>query len=153
MYQILIFFFVSVSLFSCQEVPSEELILGAWKVDSTYTFYNGFDFTEKKDGIDWAILWYQENGTVKEIKFDTYQEHYYEFIRKDSVDLRDETQKVVSSFRVKFVGQDHMILRKDKLPIFEGKNQDRYELRYFSRTNPPQNIEAFNKLESKASNE
>ncbi len=134
---------------ACQSPQPSEKILGAWKVDSTYNFYNGFDFTEQENGADWAILLYEDKGTVKEIKFNTYQEHHFEFVRNDSMVFKNESGKVVSSFRLKFVDDDHLILRKDKAPVYAGKNQKRYELRYFSRTTPPQNLDAFNSLESK----
>ena len=142
-------FFVSCLLFSCNSTPLEEQILGAWKVDSTYTYYNGFGFTDKAKGQDWATLLYEANGNVKEVKFSTYRQHQYEFIGKDSLVFTDGQGNVVSSFKVLKLDDQQLRLHKSKLPIFAGANQKRYEIRYFSRTNHPTNLDAYQAVEPK----
>lgn len=117
--------------------------MGAWKVDSTYTFYNGFDFTEKQDGFDWAVLLYEPNNLVKEIKYGTYRQHQYEWIGRDSLVFKDFHGNIASAFSVLKLNDVQLVLRKSKAPLFKGANQNRFEVRYFSRTEIPENIEAF----------
>ena len=132
--------------FSCNFKSPKEQIIGAWKVDSTYTYYNGFDFTDKQQDQDWAMLLYEENGTVKEVKFSTFREHDYEFIGKDSLIFRNDQGMISSTFKVLELDDKHLKLYKSKLPIFGGAKQERYEIRYFSRTTRPSNIDAYQPL-------
>ena len=40
---IIIIIAISSFLSSCKQKAPEKLVIGAWKVDSTYSFYNGFE--------------------------------------------------------------------------------------------------------------
>lgn len=137
------FFLVVCILNSCSNPIPDQTVLGAWKVDSTYSYYNGFGYSETEGGSDWAILAYDATGKVKEIKFGTYRQHFYEFIREDSLIFKDEKGQVSSAFKVLELDQNVMTLFKEKSPIFAGSNQRRYEIRYFSRTALPQNIDQY----------
>ena len=132
--------------YSCNFTPPEQQILGAWKVDSTFTYYNGFGFTDKKEDQDWAVLLYEEDGTVKEVKFSTFRQHHYELIGKDSLVFRDGNGNPAGVFKILKLDEQHLSLYKSKLPIFAGANQSRYEIRYFSRTNRPADLDKYQPL-------
>lgn len=123
---------------SCQQNAPEKLILGAWKVDSTYNFYNGFEYRQTDDGRDWAIYLYDNNGMVKEIKYGTYRPYEYHF-NKDTliwIPKYDEPTEIL--FQILALTKNRMVLKRSKDPVFAGNRQIRYEIRYFSRTDPPQ---------------
>ena len=129
--------------YSCNYTSPEQHIIGAWKVDSTYTFYNGFGFTDKESDQDWAILLYEAEGTVKEVKYATFRQHHYEFVGRDSLVFMDKEGNITSSFKILKLDKQHLNLYKSKLPIFSGASQKRYEIRYFSRTNSPSNLSEY----------
>ncbi len=139
--------------YSCQFTSPEQQIIGAWQVDSTYTFYNGFGFTAKQDGQDWAVLLYENDGTVKEVKFSTYRQHRYELVSKDSLVFTDNMGNVASAFKILEIDADHLKLYKAKAPVFPGANQKRYEIRYYSRTTPPSNLDAFQPINTASATE
>ncbi len=137
------FVFAAMQLFfSCYGPPPQERILGAWQVDSSYMYYNGFDYTVKGDGADWAVLIFEENDIVKETKFGTYRQHEYEFFGRDSVVLTNKNSgKLIGAYKILRLNEEQMVLRRYKEPIFNNvQNQVRFEVRYFSRTEPPKNI-------------
>lgn len=131
---------------SCDLTPPEQKILGAWKVDSTYSYYNGFDMMERKNGADWAVLLYEIDQTVKEIKYGTYQEHHYDFIGPDSLVFLTANGQIRSSYSILRLDERQLHLLKNKAPIFAGKQQQRYEIRYYSRTKAPEETKAFETL-------
>jgi len=124
---ILLFF-----LTACSSAP-EDRITGVWRVDSTYNYYNGFDYTERDEGIDWADCWYAADGAVKEIRFATYREYRYH-IRGDRLVWESMADGREVNFEVLHLGPNRLVLKRVKPPMFPGDNQERYEVRYFSRT-------------------
>lgn len=134
--RILIGFSVCLLCFSCQKKAPQDYLIGAWKVDSTYTFYNNFSYTETKGGLDWATYIYEAAGVMKEIKYDSYQTYFFE-IAADSITVRPTQGGDEISFQILQLSRDHLVLKKKKQPIFSGKNQDRYEIRYLSKTTIP----------------
>lgn len=124
-------------LTACDNAPRQKSILGAWKVDSTYTYYNGFDYVQRTEGSDWATCLYEEEGTMKEIKYGSFQSYFFVFPSRDSLVLRSTSGGDDVGFQVLKLKGDRMVLKKSKSPIFGGDNQERYEIRFFSRTTAP----------------
>ncbi len=127
-----IIFGLILCLTACSADPRER-ITGVWQVDSTYNYYNGFDYTDRDEGVDWADCWYTADGKVKEIRFATYREYGYRIQRNELVwESIDAGQEI--NFEVLYLGPDHLVLKRVKPPMFPGNDQERYEIRYFSRT-------------------
>lgn len=133
-------------LFSCKQKAHEKLVLGAWKVDSTYNFYNGFEMRETEDGSDWATYVFDDQGIVKEIKYGTFRSYQYRFNDNKMIWLLEEYAEE-SEFEILKLFGNQMVLKKVKPPVFPGDNQVRYEIRYFSRTETPA-PSLFDKFES-----
>lgn len=55
---------------------------------------------------------------------------------KDSLAYLDSTGKVVNGYQILSLNSRSMILKKTHKPYFSGKNQELYELRYFSKVAP-----------------
>lgn len=126
----------SVLLAGCQSSP-EAAIRGAWQVDSAYLYYNGFETRQYRGGSDWATYQYDEKGTVREIKFDTYRSYDY-FFEGDTLYWRGEDGAIWGKYEILTLNKQRMVLKKEKPPVFPGAGQERFEVRYFSRTEAPQ---------------
>lgn len=124
---------------SCQPLPRNEVLIGAWKVDSTYMYYNRFSYTDRKGGPDWAVYVYDSIGVMKEVKFDSYQTYFYE-LKGDSMMIRPTQGGDDIRFEILELEKDRLILKKKKQPVFKGENQERYEIRFLSRTVVPEGL-------------
>ncbi|MCR9226313.1 MAG: hypothetical protein NXH90_02675 [Flavobacteriaceae bacterium] len=124
------------SIQSCSHGSNQEAdLLGVWKVDSTFTYYNGFSYMQRDEGSDWAIYDYNSNGVLREIKHGSFLNYRYHLAEKSDTLLLESTQGGQNTkFVVLELTKDRLVLKKDKNPIFEGKDQHRYEIRYFSRS-------------------
>jgi hypothetical protein len=126
------------TLQSCKPYPKKEKLVGAWQVDSTFTYYNGFSYTQRDDGKDWATYVYSTDGMMKEIKYGSFQSYFYDFNpTKDTLILEPTQGGTVAKLAILGLTAKRLILRKEKKPLYEGKGQKRYEIRYFSRTTMP----------------
>lgn len=134
-FSILLISFLTLS--ACRQTFQPEDLIGAWKVDSTYSYYNGFDYLQTKDGGDWATYWYESNGQMKEIKYGSYQTYLYHFRESDSLSVRPASGGMPSNFQILFLNANRLVLKKSKKPTFPGGKQTRYEIRYLSRTDQP----------------
>ncbi|MDC6365864.1 MULTISPECIES: hypothetical protein [Flavobacteriaceae] len=117
----------------------QDHLLGAWKVDSTFTYYNGFSSTKTKEGGDWGICVYSKDSIMRESKYGTYRSFYYSFSDTDSLFL-SSTNNAKDTVRLQILALDkkQLVLKIPKKPIFESDGfQERYEIRYHSRTDTP----------------
>ena len=130
-------FFVLPVLFSCESNQRQDLIVGAWKIDSTYTYYNGFDFTQRAADRDWATYIYEKDGMMKEVKTDFFQSYFFKFLSEDTLVVSSARGGDRATFNILYLDTKQMALRKAKDPVFSGGNQERYEIRYFSRISLP----------------
>lgn len=124
-------------LAACQAPSGREALIGAWKVDSTYSYYNGFSYSQVEEGSDWATYVYEADGVMKEIKYGSFQSYFFDFPGPDSLRIRATTGGEPIHFEVLELNDDRLVLKKHKAPIFGGNKQERYEIRFFSRTEPP----------------
>ncbi len=107
------------------------LLQGTWKVDSVYSFYNGFTNVEK-DVIDLEEYTYLPDGNVDVTWHGSTKSWKYQLVGSDSL-VYFEDQREVSRYSVLSFHQRRLVLRKELSPIFGGKGQDRYEIRFFSK--------------------
>ena len=119
------------TLVFCDSTQSRKKILvGAWKTDSTFMFYNGFSQSQYKEGADWATHLYHADGKVEEQKFGTSRAHRYTW-EADTLIWSGSAGE--QRFLVLELQSKRLVLKKIKQPLFPGENQERYEIRYFSR--------------------
>jgi hypothetical protein len=122
---------IVILLIQCTQADKNSLLLGTWKTDSVYTFYNGFGFT-KYDFEEEPLHHYQVNDRLVmtregESRFFSYR------IQNDSLVYGKSDKEGSEKFRILKLDAYQLIVRKDLDPIFPGKNQQRYVIRYFSR--------------------
>jgi hypothetical protein len=115
---------------SCQ-APKQEYLVGKWKLDSVHYHYNNFNHS--------STGWYQEE--------------IYEYLPTDELIVRavdayikipisingreihhlDGQGKPEETYRIIKLEKSNLVLQVENTPLFSGKNQTRYEIRYFSK--------------------
>ena len=131
-------------LLTCESRRRSELIVGTWKIDSTYTYYNGFDFTQRESDGNWATYVYEKDGMMKEMKTGYFQHYFFELPSEDTLVVSAARGGENATFNILHLDAQHMTLKKSKNPVFPGGNQERYEIRYFSRiTSSPDSLKLF----------
>ena len=120
---------------ACGSEP-REILLGTWQVDSVYLYYNGFEQRQTMPGADWALHQYRPDGTVREIKFDTYRAFRYQ-IEEDRLYWRRPNGRTDGAYQILKLQPQRLVLKREKPPLFPGRRQERYEIRYFSRGEAP----------------
>ncbi len=124
---VLLFLFIT----SCHSNFKERDIYGIWKVDSAYTYYNGFTNTELYS-VDWAEYEYSEGGKMKEMKERAFKPHLFE-IQGDTLIHRFTNGKIFHKYKIFELNEERMVLKKNHPFTFQGPNQERYEIRFFSK--------------------
>jgi hypothetical protein len=124
-------FFLLLAFTNCESSGyRQQQLVGAWKTDSTFMFYNGFSQSQYKEGADWATHVYHSDGKVEEQKFGTSRKHRYA-LQADTLTWFDANGE--QRFLVLELHPKRMVLKKIKPPLFPGQHQERYEIRYFSK--------------------
>lgn len=119
-------------LAACQEGYQSEDLVGKWEVDSIYSYYNGFSYMASDNFIPTTYT-YNEDGTLREEKFGGGRTIYYRFVDPDSLIYESADRTILGKFHIQKLNQNQLVLAKDKIPLFEGKEQERYEVRFFSK--------------------
>lgn len=106
--------------------------MGAWQIDSVFDYYNGFTYTNTNP-FPKEVHVYQEDNTMLRRGLGEQKTYYFE-LKGQHLTIRDLPQATVGNeLEITELTPQRLVLRKKKRPQFEGKNQERYELRYFSR--------------------
>lgn len=114
----------------------EKDIIGLWKTDSISNFVNGFSFTNNTRDAHWSYFEYRPDGSLFERRKGEYRKSAYKLIRKDSLVYLDSTGKVVNEYQILSIDDRNLVLKKTRSPYLSGKNQELYEIRYFSKAVP-----------------
>lgn len=132
-YQWIIAVLLALAISSCQPdyVGS---IAGSWQIDSVYDYYNGFGFTNRAPSPR-EVFDYQADHIVFRKGMGEQLEYRYQI--KDSIlTFTDQTGRPGDDYIIIQLDQEQLALKKNKTPLFGGKNQLRYEIRFFSRISP-----------------
>lgn len=109
----------------------QEMIVGKWKIDSIYTYYNGYGMMEA-DSLDLEQYSYKENGDVNVSWLGSTKQMKYTLKGRDSLFYFENGSEASRYLIIGLTGQQ-LILKKTKKPLFNSSGQERYEVRYFSR--------------------
>lgn len=121
---------VVLSLFLTQcRTKDVSSLQGTWKVDSVYTFYNGFDMTSAGQE---PLYHFQPDGRLRMTKDKEYRYFFYK-VQNDSLIYTTLDDRRVDGLLILDVNDRQLILKKAKSVLFKGSNQERYEIKYFSR--------------------
>ncbi|MDN3686263.1 hypothetical protein [Cyclobacterium jeungdonense] len=122
--------FCAAMLGACRRTTEQQL-LGKWKLDSAYYHYNQFGFSSGG--------WHQEevyeflpSGETRTIAQNSILSNDYE-IKDSQLSYFDEEGVLINTYEILLVDGDQLVLRAEKQPLFKGNNQNRFEVRYFSK--------------------
>ncbi|HRQ50327.1 MAG TPA: hypothetical protein PLR74_07325, partial [Agriterribacter sp.] len=119
-------------VYACSSAPVQQKIIGTWRVDSIYDYYNGFDFMNKHP-YPAEVFHYRTDSIVSHEGMGEQLLFYYH-CNDSTLFFNDMNGNPVSEYIILHIDKNHMVLRKNKSPLFPGKNQEKYEVRYFSKT-------------------
>jgi hypothetical protein len=102
---------------------------GTWKVDSVYSFYNGFDMTS---AVQEPFYHFQSDGRLRMTQDLEYRYFKYS-LQGDSLTYSTLENKRIDGLLIVALDEDHLVLKKDKSLLFKGGNQQRFEIKYFSK--------------------
>lgn len=118
-------------LFAQCQTKDINSLQGTWKVDSVYSFYNGFDMTSPGQE---PLYHFQSDGRLRMTKDKEYRYFFYK-VQNDSLIYTTLEDKRVDGLLILDVNDEQLVLKKSKSLLFMGGNQERYEIKYFSRVN------------------
>ncbi len=108
------------------------LLQGSWKTDSVYSYYNGFGFT-RHEVEEEPLLHYKPDGNLTMTRGKETRSFFYEIPDGDTLIHRRLDKEILEKYVILKVDKDHLILKREMRPVFGGINQERMEVRYFSR--------------------
>ncbi|GGM88547.1 hypothetical protein GCM10010967_21520 [Dyadobacter beijingensis] len=119
------------SVFSCR--TREQELQGVWRTDSISNFVNGFSFTNNTFDEHWSTFEYGADGVMTERKKEKFKTYRYQLPSSDSLVYTDSTGQRLSGFQIVKLSDEHLILKKAQKPYLPGKNQELYEVRFFTK--------------------
>ena len=131
--RVLIPFIAFVALFTQCGGPDNHLLLqGTWKTDSIYSYYNGFGFTRR--GLEEEPLHhYEQEGRLRMTRGNESRSFFYDMRNGDTLIHRNLDKEILETFLILNLNTNRLVLKKEMRPIFGGIDQERSEVRYFSR--------------------
>ena len=117
---------------SCQD-SKKEAILGIWRTDSITTFINGLSRTNNVFDSHWSYFEYQNEGHVYERRKKEFRKYNYQLVKQDSLYYSDSLKKITTTYQILHLDPTRLVLKKHQNPFLPGKNQELYEIRYFSK--------------------
>jgi hypothetical protein len=102
---------------------------GTWKVDSIYSFYNGFDMTSPGQE---PLYHFQPDGRLRMTQDKEFRYFIYK-VQGDSLSYTTLEDKRVDGLLIVTLDDQHLVLKKEKPLLFKGTNQQRFEIKYLSR--------------------
>ncbi|HWV29101.1 MAG TPA: hypothetical protein VN038_05590 [Dyadobacter sp.] len=121
----------AILLTSCQ--TRQHALEGVWRTDSIRNFVNGFSFTNNAFDEHWSTFEYGANGVMTERKKEKFKTYRYQLPTADSLVYTDSTGHRLSGFQIVKLSDEHLILKKAQKPYLPGKNQELYEIRFFTK--------------------
>ncbi len=104
---------------------------GSWQVDSVYSFYNGFDIMNP--GHE-PLYHFQTDGRLRMTADNEFRYFMYN-VNDDSLTYTTLDDKRIDALQILMLNDTQMVLKKEKLLLFKGTNQQRYEIKYLSKVN------------------
>jgi hypothetical protein len=84
----------------------------------------------------WSYFDYRADGTLYQRRKGEYRKSHYKLASADSLLYTDSTGKVLNGYKILDLTDKNMVLQKAQKPYLPGKNQELYEIRYFSKSVP-----------------
>ena len=112
---------------------TKQKIIGEWKLDSAYYHYNQFNFSSDGWHQDERYTYLPTGEAITSAVNSSIRNKYT--IDEKHLNYYDEKGNLVSIYEILSINDENMVLRAEKKPLFKGENQNRFEVRYFSKVN------------------
>lgn len=86
-----------------------------------------------KDVHAFPLLHFEPDGRLRMTLDKEFRYFQYEIPHPDTLTYKTQDGVIMEKNIILNVNQTHLVLKKELSPVFKGKNQYRYEVRYFSR--------------------
>lgn len=110
---------------------SDTPLVGSWRLDSIYYFDNGFTYTNRAPYPSEVHVYKSDSTFLRKgmgrEKLFTYYLNKKELVIKDSSGGPDAKLTIIRA------DSNVLAIRKEKSLVFPGKNQERFEIRFFTR--------------------
>jgi hypothetical protein len=120
---------IAVFFSSCQS-DAQTYLPGTWRIDSVYDYYNGFSYTNRNP-TPREVYDYRKDSTV--LRKGMGEQLLYRYSLKDSTLAIIASGRQIDQFVIIHIDESLLVLKKDKRFLFPGNNQQRYEVRYFTK--------------------
>ncbi|TLU92333.1 hypothetical protein [Dyadobacter sediminis] len=111
----------------------EKELEGIWRTDSINNFVNGFSFTNNTFDEHWSTFEYQPDGILLERRKEKFRKYRYRLPASDSLVYADSSGQQLSSFLILKLTDKQLVLKKAQKPYLPGKNQELFEVRFFTK--------------------
>ena len=116
---------------SCKSTVDQKSLLGAWRMDSIYDFYNGFTYMTRNPQPA-EVHVYKGANTMLRRGMGHEREYYYAIDGKHLI-ISDTLRAPGTKHLVLKLDSTQLVLKKENRPLFPGENQVKYEIRFFTR--------------------
>ena len=120
---------IAVFFSSCQS-DAQTYLPGTWRIDSVYDYYNGFSYTNRNPTPK-EVYDYRKDSTV--LRKGMGEQLLYRYSLQDSTLAIIASGRQIDQFVIIHIDDSLLVLKKDKRFLFPGNNQQRYEVRYFTK--------------------
>jgi hypothetical protein len=121
----------SILLLSSCDSSSDINLMGAWRLDSVYDYHNGFAYTNKTPYPS-EVHVYQPDSTF--LRRGMGHENKYLFqVNENQLLIKETNGSPGAKLIIIRIDSTQLALKKEKNLIFPGKNQERFEIRFFTR--------------------
>lgn len=118
----------------------EENIEGLWRTDSIANYVNGFSFTNNSTDAHWSYFEYKDDKSVYERRDDEFRKSFYKILDKKILIYTDSIGRMLSRYQILHLDSRKLVLKKPQNPYLSGKNQELYEIRYFTKISPEERV-------------
>lgn len=122
---------LSVGFLSCKSTVDQKKLLGAWRMDSIYDYYNGFSYMNRAP-LPSEVHVYKGASTMLRRGMGHEKTYYYQIEGKQIV-ISDSLGSSGAKHFVLKLDSSQLVLKKENRPLFPGENQVKYEIRFFTR--------------------
>ena len=116
---------------SCKSTVDQKTLLGAWRMDSIYDYYNGFTYMNRNPQPA-EVHVYKGEHTMLRRGMGHEREYYYAIDGKNLI-ISDTLGAPGAKHLVLKLDSTQLVLKKENSPLFPGENQVKYEIRFFKR--------------------
>jgi hypothetical protein len=126
----IIFCFILGFFFSCN-TSNEQKIIGEWRLDSAYYHYNQFNFSSQGWHQEEIYTFLPTGETITSAVNSSISNKYS--VKDNRLNYYHQNGDLANVYEIISIDNQKMVLRTEKKPIFKGQNQNRFEIRYFSK--------------------